>query len=146
MDTVSVRTNGSYRATATGRQHIFYADVPVDSGGHDSAANPEEMLLAALGACMAQTALMYANRKGFPLHDVEINLEMERFSGKDYADYEGDAHFIHEIREHITLYGPLNDEQRQRIVEITHKCPVRRAITNPIIFKEEVTVVEGVVE
>lgn len=146
MDTVSVRTNGAYRATVTARQHFFYADVPESSGGQNSAANPEEMLLGALGACMAQTALMYANRKGFPLHDVEINLEMERFTGADYADYEGDALFVHEIRERITLYGPLTEEQRQRIVEITHKCPVRRAITHPIIFKEEVTVALGVAE
>jgi putative redox protein len=141
MDQVAVRTHGSYRTTVTARQHTFHADVPAASGGDDSAATPEELLLGALGSCMAETALMYARRKDFPLDDVEIALEMERFSGADYADYDGDATFVHEIRERITLHGDLSDAQRDRIIEIAHKCPVRRAITHPLIFKEEVVVV-----
>lgn len=136
MDQVIVRTHGSYRTTVTARQHTLHADVPHSSGGDDSAATPEEMLLGALGSCMAETALMYARRKGFPLEDVEIELAVERFNAADYAEYDGDAPFIHEIRERITLNGPLNDGQRARILEITRKCPVRRIISNPVFFRE----------
>lgn len=146
MDRASVRSLGSYRVAITARQHTFYADVPEASGGEDSAANPEEMLLGALGACMAETALMYAKRKGFPLEDVEIELELERFNAGDYPLYEGEASFIHEIRERVLLYGPLTDEQRGRIMEIMRKCPVRRVVTNPVFFKESLTEAETLSE
>jgi putative redox protein len=97
---------------------------------------PEEMLLAALGSCMAQTTKLYAARKGWPLEAVDVKLEMERFNAGDYADYEGDANFVHEFREDIKFWGPLDKDQLARLYEIATKCPVRRAITTPGFFKD----------
>jgi putative redox protein len=86
---------------------------------------------------MLITMQMYANRKGWPLEKAEVKLELERFNGSDYPAYKGDASFVHEIREDIVLHGSqLTDEQRERLLEISTKCPVRRVLANPTFFVE----------
>ena len=126
-----------YRTEIINRTHITHADEPISDGGSDSAPTPMEMMLGALGACMAITTQMYARRKGWPLEAVELALDSERFSAVDYAAYEGDAQFVHEIRNQITFRGPLTEEQRARLFEIAGKCPVHRVLANPVFFVEE---------
>lgn len=135
MDRVTVTMQDGYRTTASARGHEFYADLPPEDG-ENSAVNPEEMLLGALGSCMAQTAKLYATRKGWVLDKVEITLEVERFNANDYADYDGDERFVHEIREDVVFHGDLDETQYARLLDITGKCPVRRIISTPTIFKE----------
>lgn len=132
-----VQLEEGYRARVSVRQHTLFADEPDDAGGTDSGPSPTELLLGALGACMAITAKMYANRKGWPLQGVEIALDYDRFNGRDYPGYEGTAQFVHEMRNQIVFQGPLNDEQRARLLEIAGKCPVHRIIENPAFFVDE---------
>ncbi len=134
MDKVTVKLGSGYRTGATSREHVWHADLPESSGGGNANGTPEEMLLAALGSCMAQTAKLYATRKEWPLEGVDVTLEVQRFNAGDYDAYEGDERFIHEIREHIVFHGPLDDAQRDRLREITGKCPVRRIISTPSFF------------
>jgi putative redox protein len=136
METVTIRTHGAYKTTVTAREHAVHADLLEKSGGTDEAPTPEELLLAALGSCMAQTAKLYAVRKGFDLQDVEIELAVERFTGSDYAGYDGDAAFVHEFQERVVLHGNLTDEEKGKIMEIVKKCPVRRIVTTPSFFVE----------
>jgi putative redox protein len=126
-----------YRTEIRLRDHVIYADEPVDAGGTDTAPTPMEMMLGALGACMAVTTRMYAQRKRWPLEGVDVALDIERFAGKDYAAYTGDANFVHEVRSQIKFYGPLDAEQRERLLEIAGKCPVHRAIENPAFFVDQ---------
>ncbi len=64
MDKVQVVLDNNYRTTISARHHLFHSDSPNEGGG-DTASTPEEVLLGALGSCMAMTAKMYANRKGW---------------------------------------------------------------------------------
>ncbi|HEX2622264.1 MAG TPA: OsmC family protein [Phototrophicaceae bacterium] len=134
MDTVTVHLEDGYRVRNEARSHIWYSDSP---DGADSAANPEELLLAALGSCVVMTAKMYANRKGWALDGIDIKLELERINAADYPGCIGEAKFAHRIREQITLKGDLDDDQRSRILDIMKKCPVRRVVENPVVFEEE---------
>ncbi len=135
MDTVQVKLRDGFVTTASARGHEVHTDLPPDDGTN-TAMNPEELLLAALGSCMSQTAKLYARRKGWDLQGVDVHLEVERFSAKDYEDYAGDERFVHEIRETIVFHGELDDDQRTRLKEITGKCPVRRIIQLPSFFVE----------
>ncbi len=137
MAKTTVHLEDGYRATIQSRDHTYYADEPVEKGGADTGPTPSEMLLGALGSCVAITVKMYAERKKWPLEGIEVSLDYERFKGMDYEDYEGDAAFVHEIRECITLHGPLDEKQKERLLNIATKCPVRRIISLPTFFKEE---------
>ncbi len=114
--------------------HVFHVDEPLAAGGGNTAAHPVQILLGALGSCMAITARLYAQRKGWPLQGVEIALDVERRRAADYPADAGDASFVHEIRQRITLLGPLDDAQRRRIIEIAGRCPVHRIIDSPAFF------------
>lgn len=127
-----------YKTAIHARSHIFYADEPIDEGGTDEASTPMEMAAGALGACIAITMRLYANRKGWPLEGIEIDIDTERFRGSDYEAFDGEAAYVHEIRKSIKLIGPLDDKQKKRILEIGTKCPVHRLISSPAFFVEQV--------
>ena len=122
------------RTTVSIDGHVFHVDEPLDAGGSNTAAHPVQHLLGALGSCMAITARLYAQRKGWPLQGVEIALDVERMRGADYPGYEGDALFVHEIRQRIQLQGPLDETQRRRLLEIAGRCPVHRIVESPAFF------------
>ncbi len=135
--TVHLGKNDGYRVTINSRQHQYYIDEPTQDGGTDVAQTPTETVMGALGACIAITIKMYAERKQIPLERIEIALDFERFSGKDYPDYAGEELFVHEIRESIVLHGDLTPEQKDRLLEIAGKCPVARLIALPSFWKQE---------
>lgn len=121
MATVHVSSaGGKYAQSVTIRQHTLISDEPKESGGDDRGPGPTELLLGALGACVAMTVTMYAERKGWALGDVTVDL-----SGKDDAGV-----FVVERR--LGFTAPLTDEQRQRLTEIAGRCPVSRRITGQV--------------
>ncbi|MGA9994965.1 MAG: OsmC family protein [Pyrinomonadaceae bacterium] len=112
----------------------FFIDEPVSVGGDGTGPDPYTLLLSALGGCISLTVQMYARRKGWPLERVTVRLRDERVHAKDCAECtmtkEG---FVHRIRRAVTLEGDLTDEQRTRLQEIAHKCPVHRTLTSEIV-------------
>ena len=86
----------------------------------------------------AVTTKAYAQRKGWQLEGVSVELEMERIKREDYPAYTGDAPFVHEIRERIHFAGPLSEEQRARLLTIAGKCPVHLTLANPVFFVQQV--------
>ena len=100
--------------------HVLRSDEPVDAGGADSGPTPQEMLLAALGACTSITLRMYATRKGWPLREARLSLTASTVDG------------VYVIRRQLTLEGELDDEQIARLEEIANRCPVHRAITGEV--------------
>lgn len=134
---VTVTMHDDFFTTASSRGMKWYADLPEKDGGTDKAPTPEELVMGTLGSCMAQTARLYANHKGWQIDRIQIKLDFERFKGGDYDGYDGDAAIVHEIREAITIEGPLDDEQLTRIKGIMGKCPIRRLIANPAFFVEK---------
>lgn len=138
MTKATVRLNEGYQAVIQVRNHTLIVDEPESDGGKNAGPTSKEMMLAALGACAAITAKMYAQRKGWALEGVEIDLSTERFKAAEYPAYAGDEDgFLHEFRQRIVFKGALTEEQKQRLLEITGKCPVHRALTEPNVMIEE---------
>lgn len=136
MEFASVSTEQGYRTTINARTHTWNGDMPLDADGTDTAPNPEELLLGALGSCTTMTLHLYANRKGWNLQRVHINLELEKVKAEDYPDYSGDAKFVNLIRQNITLEGELDETQRARLMDIAGRCPVHRILDGPTITRE----------
>ncbi len=72
---------------------------------------------------------MYAERKKWPLLGVEVRLSHDRIHAKDCADCETESGLLDEIQGELTLEGDLDAAQRERLMEIAHRCPVHRTMT-----------------
>lgn len=133
MATVVVRggATGFAQEIEAGR-HRLVADEPVEAGGTDTGASPYDLLLAALGACTSMTVSMYARRKRWPLEEVTVRLRYSRIHAQDCAECETGEGMLDRIEREIGLTGPLDAEQRGRLLEIANRCPVHRTLVSEI--------------
>ena len=120
-----------------GAGHTFITDEPVAAGGEDAGPDPYTLLLAALGSCISMTVTLYARRKQWPLEKVTVRLRQNRVHVKDCQEcvQNGDG-FVHRIERAVSFSGPLSDEQRARLDEIAHKCPVHKTLLSDILITD----------
>ena len=109
-------------------KHAMVADEPSSLGGGNAGPTPYGFLLAALGACTAMTLRMYAARKKWPLEDAVVTLRHSKVHAQDCEECDGAAPKVDLIERSILLKGPLDAEQKQRLLEIADKCPVHRTL------------------
>ncbi|KPK16349.1 MAG: osmotically inducible protein C [Myxococcales bacterium SG8_38] len=119
------------------RNHVFSSDEPLDKGGTNLGPNPYDLLLASLGACTSMTLKLYAGRKEWPLDAVRVTLRHDRVHAKDCQDCESKSGMIDFIDKKLELEGDLTDEQRERLLEISARCPVHRTLINEIKIRSE---------
>ncbi len=98
--------------------HDFTVDEPVDHGGGDTAANPTQLALGALGACTAITLRMYAERHDWAIGRIQVQLQLV------VQDEQ------RQIEREIRIEGALDEAQQARLLEIAGRTPVTR------LFKE----------
>src|SRR5688572_27818595 len=129
---VVVNPPGGYRSTVTAGKHTITVDEPVSLGGTNYGANPYDLLLGALGTCMAITMRMYAKRKEWPLEEVRVPLRQDRVHAADCADCETQDVGLTRIARRVEVTGELTDEQRERILQIGERCPVKQTLLGRI--------------
>ena len=119
MRATAKRTAGYAHTVEIEGGHTLVIDEPESSGGTDTGPSPTRVVAAALAACTAITCEMYAERKGWDLGAVEVDVDLEygRSSTVERAT--------------VTLRVPkaLDDDQRERLLVIAGKCPVHRAVS-----------------
>ena len=120
-----------------GDGRVLVTDEPAEVGGEGAGPDPYSLLLAALGSCVSMTVTLYARRKGWPLERVAVRLRQRRVHAKDCALCESTAEgFVHHIERSVRLEGALTEEQRARLQEVAHKCPVHRTLTGEVFVTE----------
>ncbi|HWV96134.1 MAG TPA: bifunctional alpha/beta hydrolase/OsmC family protein [Xanthobacteraceae bacterium] len=124
--------DGKLQQQITVGPHRMLADEPASVGGADTGPNPYEFLLSGLGACTSMTMRMYADRKALPLDRVTVTLSHRKIHAKDCAECETKDGMLDHIERVIAIEGDLDDEQRQRLMDIADKCPVHRTLTSEI--------------
>ena len=103
----------------------FLSDAEVSKGGSDTGPSPHEYLGAALAACTSMTLKMYAGRKEMKLDNAIVTVDIERHDDVETFSRE------------IQLEGNLNTEEKERLLEIAHKCPIHKALAGQIQIKTQ---------
>ena len=124
--------NSKFQQTVTVGPHRLLADEPVAAGGEDTGPAPYDFLLAGLGACTSMTMRLYAERKSLPLERTTVTLRHSKIHAQDCAECETREGMLDQIDRVIAMEGPLDVEQRKRLMEIADKCPVHRTLTSEI--------------
>ncbi len=120
-----------------GNYHTLITDEPIEGGGEDAGPDPYTLLLAALGSCISMTTMLYARRKEWPLERVTVRLRQQRIHAKDCEECErSQDSFVHRIERAVSFEGNLSAEQRARLQEISHKCPVHKTLTSEIVIAD----------
>ncbi|MEJ7813038.1 MAG: OsmC family protein [Gemmatimonadaceae bacterium] len=116
------------RADISAGAHDWIVDEPLAVGGTGAGPTPYDYLLSAVSSCMAITLRMYADRKGWPLEGASVRLRTARAHRADCANCETTEVGITRLERQIELVGPLTDEQRQRLLQIADRCPVKQTL------------------
>ena len=128
MRAISRRVGGHLKQHVAIREHRLTADEPREHGGEDSGPSPQELLAASLASCTAITMEMYAERKGWEVGEITVDVEYEA------AQRGSPTRFTMEVQ----LPKELPEEQRERLMQIAAKCPVHRALEGEVMFDETV--------
>lgn len=110
---------GKFRQLLQVDQHELIADARLDTDS-DGGPNPHDLYDAALAACKAITLLMYAEKAGIPLEDVQITVD--RDSSEERS---GRYH----LQVGLGLKGKLDSNQLDRLEKVAAKCPVHKLMT-----------------
>src|SRR3712207_9320959 len=115
MIEVVVSSVGGLRQEIWASGHTLPADEPREVGGEDTGPSPYELLLGALGACTSITLQMYAQRKGWSLEGVELELTHRKDYMEDCERCEDNEVRLDVVEIKLALRGELDDAQRERL-------------------------------
>ena len=107
-----------YRVENKSRGLEWFADEPESIGGTNTAPKPSELLLSALTSCKLITMRMYAERKGWDVNGLKVDLEIIERSDKTL------------LSKKITFPGNLDQAQRERLIEISGRYPVANMVSD----------------
>ncbi len=133
-----VRWDGGLRSTARVRQFApLPSDEPEAIGGSDTAPNPVEQLLAALGNCFVVGYAMNASVRGIEIRElsveVEGDLDLDVFMGLR----DGDAGFT-AIRARVHLVADADDDATGDLHRVVFGAsPVGHTLANPVAISVE---------
>jgi putative redox protein len=113
---VTSSTAPAYRVELRAGAHRLVADEPAALGGGDAGPSPFGFLLSGLAACTATTLRMYAERQGWDLATVEVDVRYDVTDGQASIDRT------------IALPADLPVQRRDRLAEIAERTPVTKAV------------------
>lgn len=130
---VVIRTGrDKYRTEITAGGQTIVSDEPTSAGGAGGAPTPYDLLLGSIGACTAMTLRMYADRKGWPLESVTVRLRTAENHADDCVNCVDKPVGVHAIEREVELVGALDEEQRERLMLIADRCPVKQTLERGI--------------
>ena len=130
MKATARRNGGKFRHEIEIREHEIMSDEPKEHGGEDFAPSPQELLAASLASCTAITMEMYAERKGWDIGDVQVDVDYEPAQRGSPTKFE----MV------VKLPKELPEDQREKLMTIAAKCPVHRTLEGEVMFDERLEI------
>ena len=129
MKVVARRREGFSHDVEIEGGHTVRIDEPLGTGGADTGPSPTRLVAASLAGCTAITIEIYAERKGWDIGAVEVDVDVT------YDD-------LAPLSFAVTLRLPaeLSDEQRVRLLAAARKCPVHKLLAGetPVVVSDRV--------
>jgi putative redox protein len=100
--------------------HQTIVDEPEELGGTNLGPAPGEFLMISLASCTAITLRMYVDRKKWNVEKIKVEVAFEKAQYKTI------------FKREISFEGELDDDQRNRLLQIANSCPVHKTLSNPI--------------
>jgi len=126
MKAIARRSGGSLKHHIEIGKHRLTSDEPNGQGGTDAGPTPQELLAASLASCTAVTMEMYADRKGWKIGEVVVDVNYEPAQRGSPTRFEMVVHLPKELPE----------AQREKLMQIAAKCPVHRTLEGEVMFEE----------
>ena len=116
-------------------------DEPLELKGTNTAPNPVEMILTALGGCVAVTYRAYARKFGIEIEGLTINIEGDTVHG-GWTDKEGrERRGFKQIRYEVKIKTNAPEEKIQQLHKLAkEKCSVSDMLINPTNVKGSVSI------
>ena len=131
-DARAIRRRGfTHTVEIRGGDHVVTADESRKDGGNDEGPSPQELLAASLASCSAVTLEMYADRKGWDIGHVTVEVKYEPAQRGSPTRFEIS----------VKLPKELPEDQRERLMQIVARCPVHRTLEGEVIFDEKLELV-----
>ena len=118
--------NGLKHEVDVNGRHVIVTDEPERLGGTDEGPAPHELLAAMLASCVATMIAMYAERRGWNVGElaVDVNYDSESVPRRVAID--------------VHLPDELTTDQRRRLERVAETCPARRALEVGFVFEERI--------
>ncbi|TRX00814.1 OsmC family protein [Flavobacterium gawalongense] len=116
-----------YKTEIESANNMIISDEPESNGGKDLGFAPKELLASSLAACTCITLRMYANRKGWDLTDIKVEVTFDKDSTENKS----------KMICTIQLFGDLDNDQKTRLLSIANKCPIHKILTSAIEITTE---------
>ena len=123
FESVSGELKEGYTVVNSARGHQWVSDEPKELEGLNLGPEPTELLLSSLVSCKLITLKMYASRKGWDVDGIKLYLKIVEREG------------VTVIEKHIEFTSSLSQQQRERLMYISGKCPVAKMLSRSIEFK-----------
>ncbi len=120
------------------KNHSFIADEPTGVGGYDFGPSPYEYLNAALAACTVMTLKLYAERKKWDLEEVFVYISHSRKHSDDLEISIDTPKYLDHISKKLKFVGNLDAKQKERLKEISSRCPVHKTIASEVVFETQI--------
>lgn len=111
------------------REFKVCIDEPLEFRGTNTAPNPVELFLAALGGCVLLTYRGYAKKFGVNIEDLVVNLEGDMIPG-GWVDEQGrERRGFKQIRYEVQIKTEAPEEKVRKLHKLVEeKCPITDVI------------------
>lgn len=123
------------------RRHTIESDEPEELFGTNGAPNPQDLLLAALNACMTVGFVVAATARGIRIDSLSVESSLALDLRGAFGIDRGIAPGADRIRYRIEVKGDATPEQFAEVhAEMMATSPNRWHLANPLAFDAELVV------
>lgn len=130
---------------AKSRNFEITVDEPKSLGGTDTAMNPVELVLCALGACQSIVARAYAKKFNVNLNDFWVELEGE-LDTDGFMNKTDVRRGYSSIKYNIHISTDATQEKVHEFIDFLERtCPVGDTIANPVNMTRDQIIIHSMV-